>query len=174
MSKVGGKYENSQQIKDDLNLIYSGKYKIEFVEIFKIERSNKEATFGSQKNILKKYSESDGNKDMHIYFTDYNKISSYDVRGKEIVTREAVNILYFLTQRKLDKKIKVVNIGYEKNYGFLSMVGKNSIIIPIDEYVEELQKLKKEGNSTEEVLYTSEMVQTIPRLIPDPATTESV
>jgi hypothetical protein len=123
VSKVGENYENPQQIKDDLNLIYSGKYKIEFVELYNIEQLDSDSLNGNQENILKKYSESNGSKDVHIYFTDYNKISNFDVRGKEIVTREAVNILYFLTQRKLDEKIKAVDIAYRRNYGFLSMVG---------------------------------------------------
>ncbi|QPC45584.1 hypothetical protein [Mangrovibacillus cuniculi] len=150
VTSEGEKYQSLQQISNDLNVVYEGRYKIETVEEFTIDQDYLVTLWDDRKSDLVKYSHPEGNKILQITFTDVNGVNGINLMPKEVVTREAVSMLYFLTQRKLMDNIKVVQFYYEPNFGPIAMVGTESILIPIDEFENELSINK--GNSTEETL----------------------
>lgn len=147
----GEKYKSVQQISDDLNFVNEGKYKINSVEEFTIDKDYiNSLLFEDDIRALVRYSNSSGNKLIQITFTEANRINGINLRYKEVLTREAVSMLYFLSQRELMENIKVVQFVYEPNFGTLAMVGAENIIIPVDEFEKELQENK--GKSIEETL----------------------
>ena len=147
----GEKYKNVQQISDDLDIVNEGKYKIISVEEFIIDKDYiNSLLFEDDIRALVRYSTSRGNKLIQITFTDANRVSGINLRYKEVLTREAISMLYFLSQRELMEDIEVVQFVYEPNFGPLAMVGVKNIIIPLDEFEKELRENK--GKSIEETL----------------------
>lgn len=150
VSPTGGTYESEQQIKDDLNFINTGRYKMEYVERYAIDNNYLNDLLEEEKKVLEPYARAEGNDRLHISFSDAETVNGLNFRQKEVLTREAVNMLYFLTQRKLKDSIKVVQFYYTPNYGTFLMVGTENIIIPIDEFKRKLAQ--NQGNSIEETL----------------------
>ncbi|MBT2641890.1 hypothetical protein J7I80_06615 [Bacillus sp. ISL-41] len=150
VTSEGEKYENVQQISDDLNFVYQGKYKIDNVGESIIDKDYINDLLEDDQKALIRYSYSSGNKLLQISFTDAQTISGINLSYKEVLTRVAVSILYFLFQRELMDDIKAVQFYYQPNFGPLAMVGVENIIIPLDEFERELQENK--GNSIEETL----------------------
>ncbi|MBT2663231.1 hypothetical protein [Bacillus sp. ISL-45] len=146
----GEKYTSVQQISDDLNFVYQGKYKIDDVGEWTIDKDFINDLLEDDRRTLLRFSHSSGNKLLQISFTDVHTISGINLSYKEVLTREAVSILYFLSQRELMEDIKAVQFFYHPNFGPLAMVGGENIIIPLDEFEKELQENK--GNSIEESL----------------------
>ena len=145
VNSVGEKYESVQQIKDDLNVINASKYKINSVELFTIDEDNLNHSMEEEKKNLDRFSHSGKNKQLLIHFTDDTTVNDINLRSKEVVAREAVSMLYFLNQRKLMDNVEVVHFAYTVNGGFYAMAGSESIIIPIDEFKEELDKNKEKS-----------------------------
>jgi hypothetical protein len=149
VSPAGDTYESELQIKDDLKVINTGRYKIEYVERYSIDKNYLNDLLEEEKKVLEPYARAEGNDRLNISFSDADSVNGLNFSQKEVVIREAVNMLYFLTERKLKDSIKVVQFYYTPNYGFV-MVGNESIIIPIDEFKRELEQ--NQGNSIEETL----------------------
>jgi regulatory protein YycI of two-component signal transduction system YycFG len=105
--------------------------------------------FEEEQKVLEPYASSGEQEIVQISFSDTSIVNDLNLRQKEVVVREAVNMLYFLNQRKLNDSVKVVQFVYTPNYGFV-MVGSNSIIIPIEEFNRELEQ--NGGTSIEETL----------------------
>ena len=146
VTSVGEKYESVQQIKDDLNVVNPGKYKINSVELYTINEAYlKQYQFMEEEKILDKFSHSGKNKKLKIDFTDDSTVNDLNLRSKEVVTREAISMLYFLNQRKLMDNVEVVDFVYTVNFGPLAMPGTESIIIPLDEFKAELDKNKEKS-----------------------------
>ena len=150
VTTVSEKYESLQQIKDDLNVVNASKYKINSVELFTIDESYLNQSMEEEKKYIDRFSQSGRNKLLLIHFTDDTTVNDINLRLKEVVAREAVSMLYFLNQRKLMDNVEVVHFAYTVNGGFYAMAGSESIIIPIDEFKEELDKNK--GKSIEKTL----------------------
>jgi hypothetical protein len=150
ISPAGETYESEQQIKDDLNVINSGRFKINSVESYSIDKGYLNDLLEEEKKVLDPYASAVGNERLHVSFSDANSVNDLHLRPKEVVIREAVKMLYFLTERKLKDSIKVVQFFYTPNYGTFVMVGTESIIIPIDEFKRELDQ--NQSNSIEETL----------------------
>ncbi|WP_053367744.1 hypothetical protein [Bacillus sp. FJAT-27245] len=150
VTSAGEKYKSLQQISDDLNVVYEGRYKIQTVEEFTLNQDYLNTLLLEDKRILLPYSQTGENKLIQITFTDTNWVNDINSRSKEVVTREAVSMLYFLSQRELMNNIVVVEFVYKPNFGPFTLVGIENIIIPIDEFEKELYKNK--GNSIEETL----------------------
>ena len=150
VASEGEKYTSVQQISDDLNFVYQGKYKIDNVGEWTIDQDYMNDLLEDDRRTLLRFSHSSGNKLLQIGFTDAHSISGINLSFKEVLTREAVSILYFLSQRELMDDIKAVQFYYQPNFGPLAMVGAENIIIPLDEFEKELQANK--GNSIEETL----------------------
>lgn len=146
----GEKYTSVQQISDDLNFVKQGKYKIDDVGEWTIDKEYINDLLEDDRRALLRFSHSSGNKLLQIGITDAHTISGINLSYKEVLTREAVSILYFLSQRELMDDIKVVQFYYQPNFGPLAMVGVENIIIPLDEFEKVLQENK--GNSIEETL----------------------
>ncbi|MDF2606238.1 MAG: hypothetical protein K0S34_428 [Bacillales bacterium] len=123
-----------KKIKDDLNFIYYGKYKIYSVD-----------SYGNQPNSCK-------GKLVNIFFTDYSSLLTHEFRGKEKLLTEAIYIQYFIAERNLDKNIHFVNYLYKPNMGYYSMAGEYTISINTKEFKELYNKYKAEGFSNEQTL----------------------
>lgn len=150
VTSEGEKYTSVQQISDDLNFVKQGKYKIDDVGEWTIDKDFIDDLLEDDRRTLLRFSHSSGNKLLQISFTDAHTISGINLSYKEVLTREAVSILYFLSQRELMDDIKAVQFYYQPNFGSLAMVGSVNIIIPLDDFEKELQANK--GNSIEETL----------------------
>ena len=151
VTSIGDKYESVQQIKDDLNVVNDGKYKMESVDLYTINEDYlNQFQFMEKKEILDEFSHSGKNKLLHISFTDDSNATDFNLRAKEVVTKEAVSMLYFLNQRKLMDNVEVVEFSYTVNLSLYTMAGTESIIIPLDEFKVELDKNK--GKSIEKTL----------------------
>ena len=151
VTSIGDKYESVQQIKDDLNVVNDGKYKMESVDLYTINEDYlNQFQFMEKKEILDEFSHTGKNKLLHISFTDDSNATDFNLRAKEVVTKEAVSMLYFLNQRKLMDNVEVVEFSYTVNLSLYTMAGTESIIIPLDEFKVELDKNK--GKSIEKTL----------------------
>jgi len=151
VTSIGDIYESVQQIKDDLNVVNDGKYKMESVDLYTINEDYlNQFQFIKKKEILDEFSHSGKNKLLHISFTDDSNATDFNLRAKEVVTKEAVSMLYFLNQRKLMDNVEVVEFSYTVNLSLYTMAGTESIIIPLDEFKVELDKNK--GKSIEKTL----------------------
>lgn len=146
----GEKYTSVQQISDDLKFVKQGKYKIDDVGEWTIDKEYINDLLEDDRRALLRFSHSSGNKLLQISFTDAHTISGINLSYKEVLIREAVSILYFLSQRELMDDVKAVQFFYQPNFGPLAMVGVENIIIPLDEFEKELQENK--ANSIEETL----------------------
>ena len=146
VTSIGDKYESVQQIKDDLNIVNDGKYKMESVDLYTINEDYlNQFQFMEVKEILDEFSHSGKNKLLHISFTDDSNATDFNLRAKEVVTNEAVSMLYFLNQRKLMDNVEVVEFSYTVNLSLYTMAGTESIIIPLDEFKVELDKNKEKS-----------------------------
>jgi len=146
VTSIGDKYESVQQIKDDLNVVNDGKYKMESVDLYTINEDYlNQFQFMEKKEILDEFSHSGKNKLLHISFTDDSNATDFNLRAKEVVTKEAVSMLYFLNQRKLMDNVEVVEFSYTVNLSLYTMDGTESIIIPLDEFKVELDKNKEKS-----------------------------
>ena len=145
VSPAGSEYESLQQIKDDLNVVYEGRYDIETVESFTMDQDYMESLlFEEKQKVLEQYASSGEQEIVQISFSDASSVNDLNRRPKEVMVREAVNMMYFLNQRTLKDSIKVVHFVYEPNYGFV-MVGTNDIFIPVDEFKSKLEQYKEDS-----------------------------
>lgn len=169
VNSIGEKYESVKQIRDDLNVINPGKYKITSVELYTINQTYLDQYESmDKKSFLDNFSHSNENNLLQIDFTDDSTVNSLNLRSKEVVTREAISMLYFLNQRKLMDNVEVVDFVYTVNFGTLAVPGTESVIIPIAEFKEELDKNKEKSiektlmklnlHFYENVLYVNEPV----------------
>lgn len=150
VSPAGSKYESLQQIKDDLNVVNDGRYDIKTVESFTIDQDYMESLlFEEEQKVVEPYASSGDQEIIQISFSDENTVNDLNLRQKEVMVREAVNMMYFLTQRNLKDSIKVVDFYYTPNFGFV-MVGSNEIMIPVDEFKTKLEQNRED--SIEETL----------------------
>ncbi|MDF2606239.1 MAG: hypothetical protein K0S34_429 [Bacillales bacterium] len=138
LSPVSENYLDPKIIKDDLNFIYYGKYKVYLVDSYNM--SNQDQT----KKIKDQF--------MNIYFTDFNILLTNKFRGKEKLLTESIYIQHLLLERNLDKRIKVVNYSYQPNKGYYSIAGDYSLSINTEEFKESYEKYKAEGLSNEKIL----------------------
>jgi hypothetical protein len=152
ITPIGDKYKNLQQMQDDLNLLNAGKFEIENIDVLQINKRFIGNKRGKDKELLQKYLNVKNSKGLFISFTDRNTILDINRRSREVVTREAVNILYFLDQRKIDNNIKFISFSYRPNLGFYAAVGLEHITISLDDFRKTLNEHLEKGISTDEAL----------------------
>jgi hypothetical protein len=152
ITPIGDKYNNLQQMQDDLNLLNAGKFEIEQIDELQINKRFIENRRGKDKELLQKYLNVKNSKGLFISFTDRNTILDINRRSREVVTREAINILYFLDQRKIDNNIRFISFSYRPNLGFYAAVGLQQITITLDDFRESLNQHLEKGISTDEAL----------------------
>jgi hypothetical protein len=152
ITPIGDKYNNLQQMQDDLNLLNAGKFEIEQIDEIQINKRFIENRRGKDKELLQKYLNVKNSKGLFISFTDRNTILDINRRSREVVTREAINILYFLDQRKIDNNIRFISFSYRPNLGFYAAVGLQQITITLDDFRESLNQHLEKGISTDEAL----------------------
>jgi hypothetical protein len=152
ITPIGDKYNNLQQMQDDLNLLNAGKFEIEQIDEIQINKRFIENRRGKDKELLQKYLNVKNSKGLFISFTDRNIILDINRRSREVVTREAINILYFLDQRKIDNNIRFISFSYRPNLGFYAAVGLQQITITLDDFRESLNQHLEKGISTDEAL----------------------
>jgi hypothetical protein len=139
VSPAGSEFESLQQIKDDLNVVNEGRYDIEDIYSSTIDQDYMEnLMFEEYQKIVEPYASSGEQEAVQISFSEESSVNDFS-RSKEVMVREAVNMMYFLNQRKLKDSIKVVHFVYKPNYGFV-MVGTNKIFIPVDEFKTKLEQ----------------------------------
>jgi hypothetical protein len=152
ITPIGDKYNNLQQMQDDLNLLNAGKFEIEQIDELQINKRFIENRRGKDKELLQKYLNVKNSKGLFISFTDRNTILDINRRSREVVTREAINILYFLDQRKIDNNIRFISFSYRPNLGFYAAVGLQQITITLDDFRESLNQHLEKGIYTDEAL----------------------
>ncbi|KZZ84708.1 hypothetical protein [Bacillus sp. SJS] len=146
----GGKYKNTSRILKDLRYLYNGKYKVKSVESWSADGYSDPLMFEKEMKVLGNLVKNKDNEVLTIELTDLVKPKSHeDVRDKEIVTREAVHILHFLTKRELEVHVKAVQVHYTHQYGFLAVPKTTSIIIPLEEFINKYDEYQKQGDSAD-------------------------
>lgn len=144
VTPAGSQFESMQQIKDDLNVVNEGRYDIEDIYSSTIDQDYMEnLMFEEYQKIVEPYASSGEEEAVQISFSEESSVNDIS-RSKEVMVREAVNMMYFLNQRKLKDSIKVVHFVYKPNYGFV-LVGTNYIFIPVDEFKSKLEQYKADS-----------------------------
>lgn len=152
ITPIGDKYNNLQQMQDDLNLLNAGKFEIEHINEFQINKRFIENSRGKEKELLQKYLNVKNSKGLSISFTDRNTILDINRRSREVVTREAINILYFLDQREIDNNIKFISFTYKPNLGFYAAVGLEHITISLEDFRKTLNQHLEKSITIDEAL----------------------
>jgi hypothetical protein len=147
----GGGLFDSVRIEKDIAYIFRDKYKLNSVRMLNLTQSIN-TSLDREKELLERDYEFTNDQLIQISLEDKNSrwkaITSK--RANEIATNQAIQFLLHFTQREFDPTIKVVKLFYTPKYLEIGPT-ETSVIIVIDEFKEEYERLLKEGVEQEEL-----------------------
>jgi hypothetical protein len=142
---------DSEQIEKDLAYIFRDKYSLNSVRMLNLTHSIN-TSLGKEKELLERNYEFSNDQLIQISLEDKNSrwkaITSK--KANEIATNQAVQFLLYFTQRDFDPTIKVVKVFYSPKYLEIGSTDTRVIIV-IDEFKMEYERLLKEGIEQEEL-----------------------
>jgi hypothetical protein len=147
----GGSLLDSEQIEKDLAYIFRDKYTLNSVRMLNLTHSIN-TSLDKEKELLEKNYEFTNDQLIQISLEDKNSrwkaITSQ--KANEIATNQAVQFLLYFTQRDFDTTIKVVKLFFTPKYLEIGPTDTRVIIV-IDEFKMEYERLLKEGIEQEEL-----------------------
>lgn len=147
----GGSLFDSERIEKDIAYIFRDKYKLNSVRMLNLTQSIN-TSLDREKELLERDYEFTNDQLIQISLEDKNSrwkaITSK--RANEIATNQAIQFLLYFTQREFDPTIKVVKLFYTPKYLEIGPT-ETSVIIVIDDFKVEYERLLKEGIEQEEL-----------------------
>jgi hypothetical protein len=152
LTPEGKVISSKKQIKKDVAYILKDNYKVTKVDNPDLMPSIS-IYLGKHKQTLERAFEYTGDKHILI-ITEDRKIRKNDIdlhnEGKVLATKQAVSFLIYFINREFDPKIKAVSLFYSPRM-FDWDSTETSIVIVIDEFINEYERLKSKGFKGDEL-----------------------